>query len=309
MAHSLYQRDILSISDLNLVEINRIVELAQHIKQQQSTPWLNGKILANCFFEPSTRTRLSFASAMLRCGGQTLGFSDVATTSGSKGESLTDSMRVIGDYADVIVLRHPNEGAARVAAAATTTPVINGGDGSNQHPTQTLADLFSFAECQTTLTDLHVALVGDLKYGRTVHSLAQACALYNIRLFFVAPEHLFMPEHVCNILRRQGVKFSFHRSLSDVISKVDIIYMTRLQKERLLQTDDTWVNTSWRITPASLHHAKPNLKIFHPLPRTDEIDYRIDDTPYAYYFTQAKNAVYVRQALLSLLLQEEIPHV
>ena len=306
MSHALYQRDIVSIGDLDLSTIETILSLARRLKQQPQPALLAGKILASCFFEPSTRTRLSFESAMLRLGGQVLGFSDAATTSaGGKGESLLDTMRVIGEYADAIVLRHPLEGSARLAAEHTTTPVINAGDGANQHPTQTLTDLFTMQECQTGLQELRVAFVGDLKYGRTVHSLAQACAMFNMRLYFVAPEHLFMPEPVCDLLRRQGIKFSFHHSLADVVAKVDIVYMTRLQKERLLHLDGGWSDASWQITPSVLAHAKDNLKILHPLPRIDEIDYAIDKTTHAYYFTQAKNAIYVRQALLALLLSEE----
>lgn len=303
MKSSFFKRSIISIADMAQQDLLQVIKRAEEIKKHKPRRDLEGLILASCFFDPSTRTRLSFESAMLRLGGQVIGFSDGLSTSAKKGESLQDSMRIIGSYADVIILRHPMEGAARCASLATSTPVINAGDGSNQHPTQTLIDLFTIKECQGKLKGLSLAFVGDLKYGRTVHSLALACALFDIRLFFVSPEHLRLPEDICHALRKKGVKFSFHRSIEEVVEKVDILYMTRIQKERFdlasIHQDDPLTMLKLPL----LAKVKKNLKIFHPLPRLGEIETCIDATPYAHYFQQAENGVYVRQAILSLILK------
>lgn len=301
MKNLLYNKDIISISDLTLEEIHLILEKTAEVKKSKAADTGKKKILASCFFEPSTRTRLSFEAAMLKIGGQVIGFSEPSTTSIQKGETLSDSIKVIAKYADVIVLRHPKEGAARVAAEASSVPVINAGDGANQHPTQTLLDLFSIQECQHKLQDLKIAFAGDLKYGRTVHSLAKAAALFDMRMYFISPESLMLPEEISDELRRSAVRYSFHRHIDEVIEKVDILYITRLQKERYdIFTDKG--NVSYCLTKDILKKAKKNLRILHPLPRINEIALEVDQTPHAYYFQQAENGLYVRQALLSLIL-------
>lgn len=305
MKHKFNIRSLVSIQDLKKEEILFILKQAEAIKAHPPKELLKGKIMADLFFEPSTRTRLSFESAMLRLGGEVLGFSDPAATSTMKGESLSDAVKIISSYADILVLRHPCEGAARLAQDVADKPVINAGDGGNQHPSQTLLDLFSIKECQGKLHGLHLACAGDLKYGRTVHSLALAAAQFDMRLFFVSPLELSLPDEICHALRKRGIKFSFHRALEEVMGKIDILYMTRLQKERFGKTvNETGLLDAYQLKEEMLSSAKKNLKIFHPLPRLNEIDPRIDDTPYAYYFAQAANGLYVRQALLSLLLDK-----
>lgn len=304
-ANPLVGQDIISIKDLSLEQIQLILSTAAVIKNKRPTDLLKNKLVANCFFEPSTRTRLSFETATLRLSGNVIGFTSDEATSIKKGETLQDSMRIISDYADLIVIRHPYEGAARLAADVSNKPVINAGDGANQHPTQTLVDLFTIQECQQSLNGLSIALVGDLKYGRTIHSFAQACMLFDIRLFLVAPPSLAMPEETCDALKNAGVRFSFHQSLEEVIPKIDILYMTRIQQERFHQANSSY-DAAYVLTRSMLDKAKSNLKVLHPLPRINEIDASIDNMPQAYYFQQAANGVYVRQAILSLLLNEEI---
>lgn len=306
MVNSLYQKDVLSMRELSLEQIELVMETAKRLKHHPMPEALRNKIVAHCFFEPSTRTRLSFESAALRLGGKVIGFAGDASISTRKGETLSDTIRVISGYADLIVIRHPKEGSARLAAESATIPVINAGDGANQHPTQTLVDLYSILECQGTLNDLSIALVGDLKYGRTVHSFVQVCKLFNIRLFLVSPEVLTLPETICDNLKREGVRFSFHKSLQEVMHKVDIIYMTRIQKERMTQNEYISSRENLSLTLPMLAQAKPNLRVLHPLPRVDEIDPAIDASPHAYYFEQANNGVFIREALLSLILKENM---
>lgn len=302
MTDLFYQKDVLSIKEMSLQQIELVLHTAAQLKKKPRHDLLKNKIIANCFFEPSTRTRLSFESAALKLGANVIGFASDESLSTQKGETLSDTMRVISGYADLIVIRHPKEGSARLAAEASAVPVINAGDGANQHPTQTLVDLFSIQECQGSLDGLSIALVGDLKYGRTVHSFAQACKLFNIRLFLVAPEALTLPDAICDTLKREGVRFSFHQTLQEVIHKVDVVYMTRIQKERMPSTEYQASKDQLTLTLAMLEQAKPNLRILHPLPRVDELEKAIDDTPYAYYFQQAENGVFIRQALLTLIL-------
>jgi len=302
MQNLLYNTDIISIKDLSLNQIQQILKRAEQLKKNKETSLLKNKIIANCFFEPSTRTRLSFETAALRLGAQVIGFTEGENTSTKKGESLSDSIKVISQYADLIVIRHSQEGAARLAAEVSDKPVINAGDSSNQHPTQALTDLFTIKECQKTLEGLSIALVGDLKYGRTIHSLAQICALFDVRLFLVSPAALSMPEAICDYLKRHSIRFSFHQNLEEVMNKVDIVYMTRLQQERFDKAEFGLVKNQFILTPQLLKKAKANLKILHPLPRVGEIDVAIDATPYAHYFQQAENGIWVRQALLDLLL-------
>jgi aspartate carbamoyltransferase catalytic subunit len=308
MVNLLYGQDILSIKDLSLEQIQLVLKTAQSLKQNPASRLIQDKIIAHCFFEASTRTRLSFESATLRLGGHNIGFSSDEGLSIKKGETLHDTIRVISEYADLIVIRHPREGAARLAAEVSAKPVINAGDGANQHPTQALVDLFTIQECQKSLDGLSIALVGDLKYGRTIHSFAQACMLFDVRLYLVSPEGLALPEPICDALKKQGVRFSFHRSMEEIISKVDILYLTRIQQERFSETEYQLVKNNYILTPALLNNAKikANLKVLHPLPRINEIDMSIDKTPYSHYFIQAANGVYVRQALLALLLNEKL---
>ena len=296
-------RDIISIQDLTKTDIMHILKHAEELKKKPQPKLLSGKIMASCFFEPSTRTRLSFETAMERLGGQVMGFADAKVSSAKKGETTWDAMKIIGQYADVITMRHPLEGSARRAAESTDKPVLNGGDGTNQHPTQTLLDLFTIKECQKKLTGLNVALVGDLKYGRTTHSLAQALAKFGARLYFVAPDMLQMPDYICNELKKQKVKFSFHNKIENIIDKVDILYMTRIQAERFADPMDyERVKNVFVLTTNMLDKVKPNMCIMHPLPRVNEIDINVDNTKHAYYFEQAENGLYTRQALLGLVL-------
>lgn len=308
MKNTLFGRDIVSMQDLSLEQIHLILDTARKLKEKRALHILKDKVIAHCFFEPSTRTRLSFESATLHLGGNVIGFSSDDALSIQKGESLHDTIKVISEYADLLIVRHPKEGAARLAADVSSKPVINAGDGANQHPTQALLDLFTIQECQQRLDGLAIALVGDLKYGRTIHSFAQACMLFNIRLFLVAPDSLALPESICDALKKAGVRFSFHQTIEEVIPKVDILYMTRIQQERFNQAEYQNIRKQYILTTDMLAAARPNLKILHPLPRVNEIEVEVDKTPYAYYFEQAANGLYVRQALLALLLNEGVTH-
>lgn len=306
MNNLLFNQDIISTKDLSLEKIKLILKTADNLKKKPNTTLLKNKIIANCFFEPSTRTRLSFETAALRLGGQTIGFADAENISIKKGESLHDTIKIISSYADLIVIRHPQEGAARLAAEVADIPVINAGDAANQHPTQALVDLFSIQESQKKLNGLNIALVGDLKYGRTIHSLAQLCTHYDIRLFLVSPELLALPEYICDELKKKGLKFSFHQKIEDVISRIDILYMTRIQQERFGKMEYESVKNQFILSPKTLEKAKDNLKVLHPLPRVNEIEIAVDASPHAHYFQQAANGVCVRQALLTLLLNEKL---
>lgn len=296
-------RDIISINELTKPEMQQVLKRALELKQKPRPRLLEGYVMGSCFFEPSTRTRLSFETAMQRLGGRVMGFADPGVTSAKKGETLYDAIKIIGQYADVIAMRHPMEGAARRASEATDKPILNGGDGANQHPTQTLLDLFTIQECQKKMSNLQIALVGDLKYGRTVHSLAQALTNFNAKLYFVAPPSLQMPEYIRNELKEKGVKFSLHEKIEEVINKADILYMTRIQGERFADPMDyEKVKNAFVLKIDMLEKVKPNLRIMHPLPRVNEIDIKIDKTKHAYYFEQAENGLYVRQALLAMVL-------
>lgn len=306
MNNTLFGRDIISIKDLSTDDINLILDTAQTIKHTSKPELLRGKVLASCFFEPSTRTRLSFEAAAHKLGAGVIGFSDDKNTSAKKGETLSDAIRVIGSYADAIVLRHFSDGAARLAADICQVPVINGGDGKNQHPSQTLLDLFSIRECQDSMEGLNIAFVGDLKYGRTSHSLTQALCHFKTRFFFVSPENLMMPENVCDRIKQSRNKFSCHRDINEVIKDVDILYMTRIQKERFDEAEFRAIRNQYVLHGDMLKSVKKNMKVLHPLPRVNEIDVSVDTTPNAYYFQQAENGVYVRQALLALLLNKSL---
>lgn len=306
MANPLYKKHVISIKDLSLEEIELVLDVAKKLKQKLDKTLLEDKLVASCFFEPSTRTRLSFETAILRLGGKVIGFSDGANTSARKGETLSDTARMIGSYADAIVMRHNKEGAARIVSQFAGVPVINGGDGSNQHPTQTLLDLFSIKETQGTLSKLKVALAGDLKYGRTVHSLIQALSQYQCDFYLIAPKQLAMPDYLCEEVEERGCTIQQIDSLEQAASEVDILYMTRVQKERFDEEEFKKIQGKFILSTRDLVNAKENLRILHPLPRVDEITTDVDDTPYAYYFEQARNGVYVREALLALVLNETV---
>jgi len=301
MKNTLAGRDLVSINDLSKEEIELVLSTALKLQKAPKPDLLKGQILASCFFEPSTRTRLSFEAAMHRLGGSVIGFAEGGITSAKKGETLFDAMKVIGSYTDIVVIRHPQEGSARLAAEAIDKPVINAGDGANQHPTQTLLDLYSIRECQGKIDELHIAMVGDLKYGRTVHSLSLALSHYPVRLYFVAPENLTLPDAITHELKKKGVKFSFHASIDEVIPRADILYMSRVQKERFPDANLDF-GSPCLLRKRHLGKAKKNLRILHALPRVDEIEESIDATEFAYYFQQAANGVPIRMALLALLL-------
>ncbi|MCM2679874.1 aspartate carbamoyltransferase [Echinimonas agarilytica] len=306
MTNTLYQKHIVSIADLSRDELELIVNTAKQLKQTPRPDLLRNKVIASCFFEASTRTRLSFETAAQRLGGTVIGFDSAGNTSlGQKGETLADSVKVISSYTDAFFMRHPKEGAARLASEFSNVPVINGGDGANQHPTQTLLDLFSIYETQGSLEHLHVAFVGDLKYGRTVHSLAQALSLFRCKFYFVSPQALAMPDYLCEELNKSGVEFEVVEELEQIIPKLDILYMTRVQKERFDPTEYQHMKANFVLSANMLSQVKDNLKVLHPLPRVDEITPDVDQTPYAYYFEQAENGVYARQALLALVLSKE----
>ncbi len=296
-------RSIISIRDFSKTEILHILKTAKKFKKEGVPPLLKNKILASLFFEPSTRTRFSFESAMERLGGSVISLAEAKASSSAKGESVGDSIRIVEKYCDVIVMRHSLEGSARLASEVSQNPVLNGGDGANQHPTQTFLDLFSILETQGTLEKLNVAIVGDLKYGRTTHSLAYALGLFNSRLHFVAPASLQMPDHVTTELKKMKVKYSTYTKPEPIMPKLDIFYATRIQKERFADAMEyEKVKDMYIITNKLLTKVKKNFRILHPLPRVNEINYEVDDTPYAYYFQQANNGLYVREALLALVM-------
>jgi len=300
-------RDVLSIRDLSRADIDLVLRTAKKMVPiavgEKRSRSLEGKILSTLFYEPSTRTRLSFESAMARLGGRALGFSGSEGTSVQKGETLADTVRMVEAYSDAIVLRHPHEGAARLAAEFTDKPVINAGDGAGQHPTQTLLDLYTIWDEKGTFEGQNVALVGDLKYGRTVHSLTYALAELGSHLIFVSPETLEMPREILEHVKERGLSFRVAHRLEDVIRDADVVYATRIQKERFPDPQEyEKVAGSYRIEVDMLRDAKRDLIIMHPLPRTTEIAPEVDRTKHAVYFKQAFNGVPVRMALLDLIL-------
>jgi aspartate carbamoyltransferase catalytic subunit len=311
LAQSFLGRDIVAIHDFSKSEIEHILDYAKKMVpiargEKRATP-LQGKILASLFFEPSTRTRLSFETAITRLGGKVIGITEREGSSLVKGETLADTIRMAESYSDVMVLRHPQEGAARMAAEFSKKPVINGGDGAGQHPTQTLLDLFTIQTEAGKIKGKNVAFVGDLKYGRTVHSLAYAIALFGGNLTFVAPDLLQMPNEVINRVKDLGLNPTSTNSLGKVIPKADVLYVTRIQKERIPdETEYQKVAGIYRVNKKLLKNAKPKLIVMHPLPRVSEIAPDVDDTKHAQYFHQAFNGVPVRMALLSLVLGERL---
>jgi aspartate carbamoyltransferase catalytic subunit len=289
-----------SIADLSEDDILRIVKKAEFFEKNPNLDLLEGKVCASLFFEPSTRTRLSFETAVNRLKGRVIGFSDASTTSSSKGETLKDTIKMVSNYADVIVMRHYLEGAARYASEITDIPIINAGDGANQHPSQTMLDIYSIYQTQGKLNGLTITMVGDLKYGRTVHSLLTGMAHFAPTFYFVAPEELRLPDIYKQFLDEKGIRYFEYTDFSqDVILQSDILYMTRVQRERFTDLMEyEKVKNVYVLTNKMLDNSKENLRILHPLPRVNEIAYDVDENPKAYYFKQAKNGVFARQAII-----------
>jgi len=296
-------RSLVSIDDLSTEEIIRILELAAEFEKNPIQEILHGKVVATLFFEPSTRTRLSFESAVSKLGGKVIGFSDSSSSSVTKGETLYDTIRTVNNYVDMIVMRHPIEGSARYASEISTVPVINAGDGANQHPTQTLLDLYSIQKTQGSLENLNICMVGDLKYGRTVHSLLMAMSRWKTSFNFVAPEELRMPDEYKLYLKNLGLDYYETADLSEIINLADIVYMTRVQRERFSDPMEyEKVKNAYVLHDNMLSDTKPGMKILHPLPRVNEINADVDSNTKAYYFEQALNGVYTRQAIICTLL-------
>lgn len=296
-------RSLVSINDFTKEEILKIVRLAAEFEANPNQDLLKHKVIGSLFFEPSTRTRLSFETAISRLGGRVVGFSDSSSSSTSKGETLKDTIRMVSNYTDLIVMRHPMDGSARYAAEQSRVPIINAGDGSNQHPTQTLLDLYSIKKTQGTLENLNIFMVGDLKYGRTVHLLVQAMSHFNPVFNFIAPEELRIPEEYRLWLQSKGIKFYEHNEFTDIISRADILYMTRVQRERFVDPIEyEKVKNVYILKNAMLSNTKDNLRILHPLPRVNEINCDVDANPKAYYFQQAENGVYARMAVICSIL-------
>jgi aspartate carbamoyltransferase catalytic subunit len=297
-----HNRSVISIRDFCRDDLEFILNKAQEVKQGRWPEALKGKTLATLFFEPSTRTRLSFEAAMVAMGGRVIGFADSAVSSTKKGESLADTIRTVTGYCDVIVLRHSIEGAARWAADVASVPVINAGDGANQHPTQTMLDLFTIREETGRLDKLRVGMLGDLKHGRTVHSLAKALSFFDVKQVFISPLSLRMPEHLLEELRGQGASFEEIEDLNQLTQPLDVLYVTRIQKERFDDFQEyEKVAGSYRLDGEAIKRLGPECRIMHPLPRVDEISTDVDSTAGAIYFRQAHNGVPVRQALLGLV--------
>lgn len=297
------KKSLVSIHDFTKDEMLRIMELAADFEADPNQRLLYGKVVASLFFEPSTRTRLSFESAINRLGGRVIGFSDANATSVSKGETLNDTIRVISNYCDMIVMRHPVEGAARYASEVAKVPVVNAGDGANQHPSQTLLDLYSIKKTQGTLDNINIMMVGDLKYGRTVHSLLQALSHFKAQFTFVSPAELRMPTEYKMHLYDRGISYYETTDIMERINDADIIYMTRVQRERFSDTMEyERVKNSYILRNSMLVNTKDTMRILHPLPRVNEIHPSVDDNPKAYYFEQTENGVYTRMAIMSYLL-------
>ncbi len=298
------KKDLISITDYSKDDYLRILELAADFEANPNQRLLEGKVVASLFFEPSTRTRLSFETAINRLGGRIIGFSDAGSSSVSKGETLHDTIRMVSNYVDLIVMRHPLEGSARYAAEVADVPVINAGDGANQHPTQTLLDLFSIQKTQGRLDNINIFMIGDLKYGRTVHSLLMAMSQFENPIFnFIAPDELAMPEEYKLFLKEKGIRFFEHTEINENINHADIIYMTRVQKERFMDPIEyEKVKNVYILRNSMLDNTRPNVRILHPLPRINEIHTDVDTNEKAYYFTQALNGVFVRQAIIAHIL-------
>ncbi|MCB2220174.1 MAG: aspartate carbamoyltransferase [Bacteroidetes bacterium] len=299
-------KSLISIHDITKVDYDRVLDLAEKFEKNPKQDILNNWVVATLFFEPSTRTRLSFESAASQLGARVIGFSDASTSSVKKGETLKDTILTVSNYSDIIVMRHPREGSARYASEVSPVPIINAGDGANQHPTQCLLDLYSIRKTQKKLDDLHIAFVGDLKYGRTVHSLVQALTNYKTTFHLISPVELKLPSSVKQFIKDKNLEYYQYTEMDQVIPKVDILYMTRIQQERFADPlEYERVKGAYILRENMLSDAKKNLRVMHPLPRVNEITEDVDDNPKAYYFQQAQNGVYVRQALLTIILGEE----
>ena len=298
------KNSIVSINDISKEEILELLKTAAYFEEHPNHKILDGKVIATLFFEPSTRTRLSFETAVNRLGGRIIGFSDPSVSSTSKGETLKDTIIMVSNYVDLIIMRHYLEGAARYASEVTDTHIINAGDGAHQHPSQTMLDLYSIYKTQGSLDNLTVTMVGDLKYGRTVHSLLMALSHFKVKFQFVACEELRMPEEFRTFCDKNGIEYTEHTDFSaDVINSSDILYMTRVQRERFTDLMEyERVKDLYNLHNAMLADSKPNLRILHPLPRVNEISQDVDDNPKAYYFQQAQNGLYARQAMICKVL-------
>jgi aspartate carbamoyltransferase catalytic subunit len=295
-------KSLVSITDFSRDDYMKVLKTAAEFEKSSYQNLLNGRVIATLFFEPSTRTRLSFESAINRLGGRVIGFSDSSSSSVSKGETMYDTIRVVSNYAEMIVMRHPLEGSARFASEISRLPVINAGDGANQHPTQTLLDLYSIQKTQGKLNDLNIFMVGDLKYGRTVHSLLMALSEFNATFYFISPDELKMPDEYKIHLDNLGLKYHETRDLDENMGEADIVYMTRVQKERFsdpIEYEKT--KNAYILKNQMLENTRENMRVLHPLPRVNEIDANVDRNQKAYYFQQTENGVYVRQAIISLI--------
>ena len=305
------KHDFVTIADLSKDEIMYMIRLAQEFEKHPNRELLKGKIVGTLFFEPSTRTRLSFETAANRLGAKVIGFSDAKASSVTKGETLKDTILMVSNYADVIVMRHYIEGAAQYASEISPVPIVNAGDGAHMHPSQCLLDLYSIYKTQGTLENLNIYLVGDLKYGRTVHSLITAMRHFNPTFHFIAPEELAMPNEYKLYCKQHGIKFEEHTEFNDeIIANADILYMTRVQKERFSDLMEyERVKNVYILKNSMLKNAKENMKILHPLPRVNEIAYDVDANPHAYYIQQAGNGLYAREAIFSHVLDISIDDV
>lgn len=296
-------RDIISIRDFSKEELLYVLSIAKKIEKSHDRSLLKNMLASLLFYEPSTRTRLSFASAIKRLGGDTIGFAQGEVSSMKKGETLWDTIKMAEQYSDVIIIRHPIEGASRLAAEAASVPVINAGDGANQHPTQTLLDLYTIQKEKGRLENINIGFLGDLKYGRTVHSLAIALSHFNAKIFFISPKALGMPQYYLDELKQKKIKFTEAEDLSEVSRQLDVLYVTRIQKERFPEPlEYEKYRNAYRLDKSLLKQSKKDLIIMHPLPRVGEIDPGLDETKNAVYFRQAGNGIPVRQAILSLVL-------
>jgi aspartate carbamoyltransferase catalytic subunit len=296
-------KSLISINDYSKEEIIQTLDLTEEFEKKPNQKLLEGKVIASLFFEPSTRTRLSFESAISRLGGKVIGFASKDSSSVQKGESLKDTIKTVNNYCDLIIMRHPLEGSARFASEVADVPVINAGDGANQHPTQTMLDLYSIRKTQNTLENLNLSLVGDLKYGRTVHSLLMAMSNFNPTYHFISPPELRMPEEYKMFLQEKNLDYREHSDFTEVITEADIVYMTRIQRERFsdpMEYEKT--KNSYVLRNSMLEGTKDNLRILHPLPRVNEIHEDVDDSSKAYYFPQALNGVYTRMAIMASIL-------
>ncbi len=296
-------RSLVSISDYSAHEIIQVLDLASEFEKNPNQRVLADYVVATLFFEPSTRTRLSFESAINRLGGRVIGFSEASSSSVSKGETLKDTILTVSNYSDLIVMRHPLEGSAKYASEVSDVPIINAGDGAHQHPTQTLLDLYSIRKTQGKLEDLNICLIGDLKYGRTVHSLLMALTHFNPVFNFIAPDELKMPDEYKLFLDKKGIKYYEHKDIGDNLQFADIIYMTRVQRERFADpVEYEKVKNVYILRNSMLEGTKEGMRILHPLPRVNEINIDVDPNPKAYYFTQALNGVYTRMAIMAKIL-------